>query len=440
VNLFQDRRHVAVIGLGYGDESKGATVDVLTRDFDYGIVVKSSGATQCAHHVTRGRHTHRFAQFGSGTFNGAMTILSKYFMVDPLRLLSEFWALDKLKDEGVVPADEDLWDLLMVDRRCLITTPIHAAANRAREIARGSGAHGSCGVGVGETQAYELTTGNGLRVFHLDNRDQVEWLLREMVDHYADALGQPFWDAFTELNPHSIMAPAKSWLPDIVDSYMAFMGNIGGGHKPDDIDSTIQSNAVVFEGSQGVLLDEWYGFHPYTTWSTTTFENADKLGHSQDVYHLGCIRSYHTRHGAGPFPTEVPGLKLDEKHNGTGRFQGAWRAGHFDAVLMRYALEVCGRVDGLAVSHIDKFQPLYCDSYGLDPGLTHLAVKPPEAREDLERQVGLTEHLERVKARGYVNCKPWPDVDPKTAFEKLFDVPVVITSDGPRAKDRTFHV
>ena len=34
---------------------------------------------------------------------------------------------------------------------------------------------------------------------------------------------------------------------------------------------------VVFEGAQGVLLDEWRGFHPYTTWSTTTFENAETL-------------------------------------------------------------------------------------------------------------------------------------------------------------------
>jgi len=34
---------------------------------------------------------------------------------------------------------------------------------------------------------------------------------------------------------------------------------------------------VVFEGAQGVLLDEWHGFHPYTTWSTTTFANAETL-------------------------------------------------------------------------------------------------------------------------------------------------------------------
>ena len=35
----------------------------------------------------------------------------------------------------------------------------------------------------------------------------------------------------------------------------------------------IDGSRCVFEGAQGVLLDEWHGFHPHTTWSTTTFEN-----------------------------------------------------------------------------------------------------------------------------------------------------------------------
>ena len=39
----------------------------------------------------------------------------------------------------------------------------------------------------------------------------------------------------------------------------------------------LRTGPVVFEGAQGVLLDEWRGFHPYTTWSTTTFDNAETL-------------------------------------------------------------------------------------------------------------------------------------------------------------------
>ena len=37
------------------------------------------------------------------------------------------------------------------------------------------------------------------------------------------------------------------------------------------------NRTAIFEGAQGVLLDENFGFHPHTTWSTTTFKNADEL-------------------------------------------------------------------------------------------------------------------------------------------------------------------
>ena len=71
--------------------------------------------------------------------------------------------------------------------------------------------------------------------------------------------------------------------------------------------------AVVFEGAQGVLLDEWRGFHPYTTWSTTTFQNAQTLLREQayagEVVKVGLLRAYSTRHGAGPFVTEDHDLK-----------------------------------------------------------------------------------------------------------------------------------
>ena len=52
------------------------------------------------------------------------------------------------------------------------------------------------------------------------------------------------------------------------------------------------------------------------------------------------------RHGAGPLVTEDPALDLPDPHNPANPWQGAFRFGHFDAVAHRYALEVCGGVDG----------------------------------------------------------------------------------------------
>jgi adenylosuccinate synthase len=118
--------------------------------------------------------------------------------------------------------------------------------------------------------------------------------------------------------------------------------------------------AVVFEGAQGVLLDEWRGFHPYTTWSTCTPDNALGLlaehGYHDPSTVFGVLRSYTSRHGAGPMPTEDPGFlqRCPEAHNTTHPWQGAFRAGPLDLVLTRYALAASKHVHALAVTHLDR--------------------------------------------------------------------------------------
>ena len=67
---------------------------------------------------------------------------------------------------------------------------------------------------------------------------------------------------------------------------------------------------VLFEGAQGVLLDEWRGFHPHTSWSTVSTAAVEAVladaGIAARVRHLGVLRSYLTRHGAGPLPRRMP--------------------------------------------------------------------------------------------------------------------------------------
>src|SRR5262249_44185801 len=120
---------------------------------------------------------------------------------------------------------------------------------------------------------------------------------------------------------------------------------------------------VVFEGAQGVLLDEWAGFHPHTTWSMCSFEGALSLlqeaGHTGDVVRWGVLRTYLVRHGHGPMPTEDAALRvLPELHNEDGPWQGAVRRGWPDALLARYAAGVCQGVDRLALTHMDALARL----------------------------------------------------------------------------------
>jgi adenylosuccinate synthase len=193
----------------------------------------------------------------------------------------------------------------------------------------------------------------------------------------------------------------------------------------------------VFEGAQGVLLDEWFGFDPHTTWSTTTFANAGTLlaeaGLAPDAaFRLGVVRTYTTRHGAGPLVTEDPRwtAELPEPHNGTGEWQGAFRSGPFDAVAHRYAVAVCGGVDGLAVGHADVVRPgfQYCRAYrtpGAEDVVTALPVSP---RPDLEFQRVLTKTVsgaEPVLAAGPA-AGEWPEF-----LAAELGTPLKLVSSGP---------
>ncbi|MFD5824772.1 adenylosuccinate synthetase [Lentzea sp. NPDC060358] len=341
-----DREHVIVVGLGFGDEGKGAVVDALCAAGPVSAVVRFNGGAQAAHNVVVDDRHHTFSQFGSGTLAGVPTWLSRYVLVEPIALATESRELEAI---GVA----DPLSLLSADAGALLTTPFHVAANRAREDARGDGRHGSCGKGIGETVWYGL----------LEGRTAGEVVEEQVV------LGDPgpaprVGDC---LDPRALRrkldALARFYEPligagpgvdDLVELYRSFADavRITTG---DEAGRLADAGRLVFEGAQGVLLDETYGFHPHTTWSTVTPRNARELLGGRNARVIGVTRTYQTRHGAGPLPTEDPAVlaRFPEAHNGTGQYQGAWRAGHLDAGLLRYSVRCCGGVDGLAVTHLD---------------------------------------------------------------------------------------
>ncbi len=345
--------NAVVVDLGFGDAGKGVTVDLLCARRRFGAVVRANGGAQAAHNVVTpdGRH-HTFAQFGSGTLapgGPVPTHLSRLAVVDPLALAAEATHLASL---GV----PDPFSLVTVDRRALISTPWHQEANRARERARGGDRHGSCGMGVGETMAYALARpGDAPTAGDCARPDVLRRKLRRLADHLhavRRALPSPGGaGATTGTGPD----------PDVegcVEAYLAFARRVRLVDE-DHLPRLLARSPVVFEGAQGVLLDEWHGFHPHTTWSTTTTANPLALlaeaGRPGDARRIGVVRTYTTRHGAGPLVAEDPelGSVLVDAHNGAHPWQGAFRVGHFDAVAHRYALAATGGVDTLVVTHAD---------------------------------------------------------------------------------------
>jgi adenylosuccinate synthase len=231
-------------------------------------------------------------------------------------------------------------------------------------------------------------------------------------------------------------------VPPIEDCVTAFRAFADAVALVDDryVHTLLRRGRVVFEGAQGVLLDEWHGFHPYTTWSTTTPAWADKLlagaGMAGEALRLGVVRTYTTRHGAGPLVTEDADLTaaLPDAHNGTGRWQGAFRVGHFDAVAHRYAVDVAGGVDAIALTHLDvaaRHRLAVCRGYEIGGAtLTRLEPAPPG---DLVRQARLTARLAR--ARPILDPVPAAGSWPHLVTEAL-GAPVTLLSSGPRSRDK----
>jgi adenylosuccinate synthase len=439
--------HVIVVDLGYGDAGKGTIVDWLcargpkgARSHPVQAVVRFNGGAQAAHHVLApgsgpsGQHRgepHAFAQLGSGTFTpGTRTFLSRFMLVDPLALVAEAEHLELL---GV----PDPLGLVAVDRDALLTTPYHRAANRAREAARDGERHGSCGMGIGETASYALAYPHDApRAADMTTPRALERKLALLRDRLAAELASlPGFRAVTGALP-----PAA----DVAAVYRAVAGRVtlaGDGY----LATLLKAGPVVFEGAQGVLLDEWRGFHPYTTWSTTTFENAETLlreaGQPGAATRLGVTRTYQTRHGPGPFPTEDPTLALPEAHNANGRWQGPFRAGHLDAVALGYAAEVAGGVDAVALTHLDTAREhaaelKICRAYDLGGrAVTRIEPGPPR---DLAYQESLTATL--LKARPvYAPAGPGTAADWADSVAGILGAPVVLRSHGPALTDKAWR-
>ncbi|GAA3091678.1 adenylosuccinate synthetase [Streptosporangium carneum] len=449
--------HVIVADLGYGDAGKGTVVDWLCAQEPVHAVVRFNGGGQAAHNVVLpdGRH-HTFAQFGSGTFRGVPTHLSRFVIVDPLAMAAEAAHLSEL---GV----PDPFALLTVDRDALLATPYHVAAGRAREVARGEDRHGSCGMGVGETVAYALehpdlapTVGDCEDPVRLARKlralRQALEAIWEETDQEADQetdqetvrnagreagrlprrTGQGTGRGTRRGTEQRAGRPAgrevgREAVPSVEDCVVAYRAFAERVILVDSsfVTALLRRRPVVFEGAQGVLLDEWHGFHPYTTWSTTTFANALTLLDGAPAVRLGVLRSYTTRHGPGPLVTEDPTLEAVERHNGTGPWQGPFRVGHFDAVAHRYALAAAGGADALALTHLDVPVSRMCVSYDI-------GELPVGVAGDLDGQARLTARLLGARPRYLDGVDDWP-----AAVADALGVPVRVGSWGPTSADKT---
>ena len=310
---------IAVIGAGYGDEGKGVITDYFAHRHDNAIVVRFNGGAQAGHTVlTPCGKRHVFSHIGCGSFSNTDTMLSAHFICNPLIFKGEM--CEFMLKHGDAPR-------VYVHPSCLVTTPIDIIINQILEIRRDQDRHGSVGLGINETIERSLIADFKLTVEdlrqgteHLDQKIQHirdNWLnLRLTPDDDATAAELKLLDA---LNSDLLWFDYRNAV-----YYFLYHTIILDDYYFDNYDT------IIFEGAQGLQLDQTYGVFPHVTRSNTGVKNIiDILEHvnnieSIDIHYI--TRAYVTRHGHGPLfgEQELPYNIVDET-NVPHEFQGSIR-------------------------------------------------------------------------------------------------------------------
>ena len=288
-----------VIGANFGDEGKGLMTDYFANEAKKQnqscLVVCHNGGSQRGHTVVSPSGLrHVFHHFGSGNLEGADTYLSSEFIVNPIIFNKE---LSELKREESITK-------CFVDKNCFVTTPFDMMINQIVEEYRGDSKHGSCGLGIFET-IVRSRTGKSCTVYEFSNtpicdmRIFLNNIATEYLPHRLKQLGVESIPAKWE----EILSNKDDIIEKYINDFLFMLDNV----QLIDSDIVDDYDYVIFEGAQGLLLDQNnLAYMPHLTPSNTGIKNPlEIIGNRQvDVEACYVSRTYMTRHGAGRFDTE----------------------------------------------------------------------------------------------------------------------------------------
>jgi adenylosuccinate synthase len=399
---------IAVIGAQWGDEGKGKIVDLLAERFD--IVVRYQGGHNAGHSVQIGNQSFVLHLLPSGIVHeGKTCVLGNGMVIDPKAFFEE---ADRLMSQGISITPERV----KVSSRAHLILPYHRALDHTSEERLGNEKVGTTLRGIGP--AYEDKAGRrGLRVADAlvpeVLRSRIERNLEDANRIIVAYGGEPL-DAETIITETSAMVERLA--PFVADT-SHFLNQAAAARR-----------TILLEGAQATLLDVDHGTYPFVTSSSTTVGGAcvgTGLAPHRITGVLGIVRTYTTRVGEGPFPTEMleGEAELGQLIRERGREYGAStgrprRCGWFDAFATRYAAEING-FSSVALTKLDVLDALeeikVCVGYKLNgakcdsmPSVSHDLRSVEPVYETLpgwkSSTVGVTDLSELPRsAREYVN-------------------------------------
>jgi adenylosuccinate synthase len=336
-----------IIGAQWGDEGKGKVVDLLTDRFD--LVARYQGGHNAGHSVYVGDKAFVLRLLPSGIIHeDKICVLGNGMVIDPKAFFEE---VDQMVSQGISITPERL----KVSSRAHLILPYHRVLDHTTEERLGNEKVGTTLRGIGP--AYEDKAGRrGIRVADALVPDVLALRVKrnlEDANRIIELYGQQPLEAEPIIKETTELAAR---LRPFVTETTHFMAQaIKDGKR------------ILLEGAQATLLDVDHGTYPYVTSSNPTAGGA-AVGLGIPPHRitgvLGIVRTYATRVGEGPFPTEMladeePMANLIRER---GREYGSVtkrprRCGWFDAVATRYAAELNG-FNSIALTILDVLDEL----------------------------------------------------------------------------------
>jgi len=327
-----------VIGSQWGDEGKAKMVDYFTMDAD--IVVRYQGGANAGHTVVVNGKKYIFHLIPSGILHeNKICVIGNGLVLDPLQLIEE---INKLELEGI-----EVRNRLIISDSAHLILPYHKVLDSAMEELR-ENKLGTTHRGIGPCYSDKCLR-IGIRTGDIFN----ETTLKERLE-FVLKLRNPQLEKIFNKQPYK--------LEDITGILTTFKKKAGKmiTNTEDYLHSAIKDGKkIILEGAQGYGLDIDHGTYPFVTSSSPTIGGA-LLGTGLNSFDIdsivGIVKSYVTRVGEGPFPTEDKGrdgdrLRVNGKEFGstTGRPR---RCGWFDVEFLKHSCRING-FTSLALTKLD---------------------------------------------------------------------------------------
>lgn len=354
-------------GMFLGDEGKGTFIDYLANEIGISQFVKYNGGSQASHTVVTKSNTHKFSQLSSGMLipNGK-TYLSENTVINPMNLLTEIETFAEKFNRN----PKDILNSVVINDNAYIVTPYHKLINKLKELSSAYQRRGSVGTGVSEVMSLLRDIGVGIKFKELYDEETLSKKIAELklytvsfLKNNISLIKQDQYDSLIDKKEVSLLVSESNI---ILNQYLDMINNIP--FKTGTFESFLDNNSIIFEGSQGLLLDYRYGLRPNTTKLDTTNKYAVEMvaPYDYNVIKIGIASAFASRHGLGVLPTENNEVSIIDRNQQITYWQGNPRYGWFDAVLFRYS-QMINDVDELYLSSLDLLSNLktlkICNEY-----------------------------------------------------------------------------